>query len=435
MCFVMEEKLNSVLIIGGGIAGIQASLDLAERGTKVELVEKNACIGGRMAQLDKTFPTNDCSICILAPKLAECSRHPNITLHTLSEVKELSGISGNFKVKVSKKARYVKEDRCINCGACVEKCPMRVNDEFDMNLRKRKAIYIDYIQGVPSIMRIDKYNCLFFTKGTCRICESVCEREAIDFDQKDKEIELFVGSIIIATGYDVFDVSLIPRLGYGRINNVVTGLEFERLICASGPLGGHLIRPSDKKEPKKLAFINCVGSRDIKYNPYCSSCCCMYTTKEAMVAYEHDNEIKSTIFYIDLRAPGKDFQKYIKRGNREYNVNYVKAKVAKIIEDKEKNPIVIYEDINTFKIKQETFDMVILATSMVPKRDAGELAKALGVELDHYNFFKGETYHPQSSSKRGIFLCGACREPMDIPTSVLDACSAAARAVEIIIER
>ena len=435
MCFVMEEKLNSVLIIGGGIAGIQASLDLAERVTKVELVEKNACIGGRMAQLDKTFPTNDCSICILAPKLAECSRHPNITLHTLSEVKELSGTSGNFKVKVFKKARYVIEDRCINCGVCVEKCPMRVNDEFDMKLRKRKAIYIDYLQGVPSFMRFDKLNCLFFTKGTCRICESVCEREAIDFDQKDKEIELFVGSIIIAAGYDMFDVSLIPRLGYGRINNVVTGLEFERLICASGPLGGHLVRPSDKKEPKKLAFINCVGSRDIKYNPYCSSCCCMYTTKEAMVAYEHDNEINSTIFYIDLRAPGKDFQKYIKRGNREYNVNYVKAKVAKITEDKEKNPIVIYEDINTFKIKQETFDMVILATSMVPKRDAGELAKALGVELDHYKFFKGETYHPQSSSKKGIFLCGACREPMDIPTSVLDACSAAARAVEIIIER
>ena len=431
----MEENLKSVLIIGGGIAGIQASLDLAERGTKVELVEKNACIGGRMAQLDKTFPTNDCSICILAPKLAECSRNPNITLHTLSEVKKVTGNSGNFKVKVFKKARYVNEDRCINCGACVDKCPMRVSDEFDMKLRKRKAICIDYLQGVPSIMRIDKDNCLFFTKGTCRICESVCEREAIDFDQRDKEIEFFVGSIIIATGYDVFDVSLIPRLGYGRINNVVMGLEFERLMCASGPLGGHLVRPSDKKEPKKLAFINCVGSRDLKNNPYCSSCCCMYTTKEAIVAYEHDNEIKSTIFYIDIRAPGKDFQKYIKRGNKEYNVDYIKAKVAKIIEDKEKNPIIIYEDISTFKIKQATFDMVILATSMVPKRDAGELAKVLGVELDLYNFFKGETYQPQLSSKKGIFICGACREPMDIPTSVLDASGAAARAVEIIIER
>jgi len=431
----MEENLKSVLIIGGGIAGIQASLDLAERGTKVELVEKNACIGGRMAQLDKTFPTNDCSICILAPKLAECSRHPNITLHTLSEVKELTGNSGNFKVKVFKKARYVKEDRCINCGACVDKCPMRVSDEFDMKLRKRKAICIDYVQGIPSIMRIDKDNCLFFTKGTCKICESVCEREAIDFDQKDKEIELSVGSIIIATGYDVFDVSLMPCLGYSRINNVVTGLEFERLICASGPLGGHLVRPSDKKEPKKLAFINCVGSRDIKNNPYCSSCCCMYTTKEAIVAYEHDNEINSTIFYIDIRAPGKDFQKYIKRGNKEYHVNYIKAKVAKIIEDKEKNPIVIYEDITTFEIKQETFDMVVLANSMVPKKDAGDLAKTLGVELDIYNFFKGETYQPQLSSKKGVFLCGACREPMDIPTSVLDASGAAARAVEVIIER
>ena len=429
------EKIGAVLIIGGGIAGIQASLDLAERGINVELVEKNACIGGRMAQLDKTFPTNDCSICILAPKLAECSHNSKITLHTLSEVKELYGNVGNFKVKVLKKARYVKEDRCINCGVCVEKCPMRVNDEFDMNLRKRKAIYIDYVQGVPSIMTIDKENCLFFTKGTCKICESACEREAIDLDQKDKEIELFVGSIIIAAGYDMFDVSLIPRLGYGRINNVVTGLEFERLICASGPLGGHLVRPSDKKEPKKLAFINCVGSRDIKNNPYCSSCCCMYTTKEAMIAHEHDNGLKSTIFYIDLRAPGKDFQKYIKRGNRDYNLNYVKAKVAKIIEDKEKNPIVIYEDINTFKIKQEIFDIVILANTMVPKRDAGELAKVLGVELDYYNFFKGEIYHPQIASKKGIFLCGACREPMDIPTSVIDASSAAARAAEIIIER
>ena len=430
----MGEKLNTVLIIGGGIAGIQASLDLAERGIKVELLEKNACIGGRMAQLDKTFPTNDCSICILAPKLAECSRHPNITLHTLSEVKGLTGNAGNFKVKVIKKARYINEDKCINCGACVEKCPMRVNDEFDMQLRKRKAIYIDYIQGVPSIMAIDKNVCLFFTKGTCRICEKVCEREAIDFDQQDKEIELNVESIIIATGYDVFDASLIHHLGYGRIKNIVTGLEFERLICASGPLGGHLVRPSDKKEPKKLAFINCVGSRDIKNNPFCSSCCCMYTTKEAMIAHEHDNEIESTIFYIDLRAPGKDFQKYLKRGNEEYNITFVNRKVARIIDDKEKNPIVIYEDINSYKIKQETFDMVILAVSMIPKKDAGELAKNLGVELDQYNFFKGDTYHPQLSSKEGIFLCGACREPMDIPTSVLDASSAAARAAEIVIK-
>ena len=429
----MGENSKNVMVIGGGIAGIQASLDLAERGIRVELIEKNACIGGRMAQLDKTFPTNDCSICILAPKLAECYRHPKITLHTLSEVQSLSGQVGNFKVKVLEKARYVKADRCINCGVCIEKCPMRVDDEFDMNLRKRRAIYIDYVQGVPSIMTIDKSKCLFFTKKACRICEKVCEREAIDFNQQDKEVELNVGSIIVATGYDIFIPNSIESLGYGRYPNVVTALEFERLICSSGPSSGHLIRPSDKKEPKKLAFINCVGSRDLKYNPYCSSCCCMYTTKEAMIAYEHDNEIETSIFYIDLRAAGKGFREYIQRGEDQYAISYIKGKVAKILEDDQKNPLIIYEDINTSQVKQLKFDLVILATTMVPKRDAVELSQILGVKIDDFNFFEGRAYHPQESSKKGIFLCGACREPMDIPNSVIDASGAAVKAAEIVM--
>jgi heterodisulfide reductase subunit A len=429
----LGEKSKNVMVIGGGIAGIQASLDLAERDIKVDLVERNACIGGRMAQLDKTFPTNDCSICILAPKLSECFRHPNITLHTLSEVKQLTGQPGNFNVKILKKARYVKEEDCINCGQCVEKCPMRVDDEFDMNLRKRRAIYIDYVQGIPSIMTIDREKCLFFTKNACRICEKVCDRKAIDFDQKDEEFELNVGSVIVATGYDIFDPQVIETLGYGRYPNVVTALEFERLICASGPLGGHLTRPSDKKEPKKLAFINCVGSRDIKNNPYCSSCCCMYTTKEAMIAYEHDNEIETSIFYIDLRAAGKGFREYIERGENKYAIKYIKGKVAKILEDDQSNPLIIYEDISTSQVKQLKFDMVILATTMVPKKDANELAKILGVKLDDFNFFKGDSFHPQLSSKEGIFLCGACREPMDIPSSVIDASGAAAKAAEIIM--
>ncbi len=429
----MGENLKRVMVIGGGIAGIQASLDLAERNIKVDLIEKNACIGGRMAQLDKTFPTNDCSICILAPKLAECFRHPNITLHILSEVKNLSGQPGNFKVKILKKARYIKEDECINCGLCIEKCPMRVDDEFDMRLRKRRAIYIDYVQGVPSIMTIDRENCLFFTKNACRICEKVCEKEAIDFDQIDEEIELNVGSIIVATGYDIFNPKSIETLGYGRYPNVITALEFERLICASGPLGGHLTRPSDKNDPKKLAFINCVGSRDIKNNPYCSSCCCMYTTKEAMIAFEHDNEIETSIFYIDLRAAGKGFREYIQRGVNNYAIKYIKGKVAKILEDDQRNPLIIYEDISTSQVKQLKFDLVILATTMVPKKDANELAKTLGVKLDNFNFFKGESFHPQKSSKEGIFLCGACREPMDIPNSVIDASGAAAKAAEILM--
>ena len=421
------------MVIGAGIAGIQASLDLAERGIKAELIEKNACIGGRMAQLDKTFPTNDCSICILAPKLAECSRHPNITLRTLSEVQKVEGAAGNFTVKVLTRARYVKEDACINCGLCVEKCPMRVDDEFDMQLRKRRAIFIDYVQGVPAIMSIDKEQCLWFTKSACRLCEKVCEREAIDFEQQDKEFELNVASIIAAIGYDVFNPKSIVPLGYERYPNVVTSLEFERFICASGPLGGHLIRPFDKKEPKKLAFINCVGSRDIKNNPYCSSCCCMYTTKEAMISYEHDNEIQTTIFYIDLRAAGKGFRKYIQRGYDDYAIKYVKGKVAQILQDDQKNPIVVYEDIDTFEVKKLQFDLVILATSMIPKKDAVKLSEILGIKLDEFNFFKGMTYYPQKSTKEGIFLCGACREPMDIPNSVIDASGAAAKAAEIVM--
>ncbi|MFX1568029.1 MAG: FAD-dependent oxidoreductase [Promethearchaeota archaeon] len=429
----MSKNIKKVMVIGGGIAGIQASLDLAERGIKVELIEKNACIGGRMAQLDKTFPTNDCSICILAPKLAECFRHPNITLHTLSEVKKLSGEPGNFNIKIFKKARYVKAEECINCGQCIEKCPMRVDDEFDMKLRKRRAIYIDYVQGVPSIMTIDKENCLFFTKNACRICEKVCEREAIDFDQIDEEIELDVGSIIVATGYDIFDPKALESLGYGRYPNVVTALEFERLICASGPLGGHLTRPSDKNEPKKLAFINCVGSRDIKNNPYCSSCCCMYTTKEAMIAFEHDNEIDTSIFYIDLRAAGKGFREYIQRGSDQYSIKYIKGKVARIIEDEQTNPIIIYEDIATSQVKQLKFDLVILATTMIPKKDAGDLAKILGIKINYLSFFETQKFQPQKSSKEGIFLCGTCREPMDIPNSVIDASGAAAKAAEIVM--
>jgi heterodisulfide reductase subunit A len=429
----LGQNIKKVMVIGGGIAGIQASLDLAERGIKVELIEKSSCIGGRMAQLDKTFPTNDCSICILAPKLAECVRHPNITLHTLSEVKNLSGQPGNFNVKVFKKARYVKEDECINCGTCVEKCPMRVDDEFDMKLRKRRAIYIDYVQGVPSIMTIDRENCLLFTKNSCRICEKVCEREAIDFDQKDEDFELNVGSIIVATGYDIFDPSSLRSLGYGRYPNVVTALEFERLTCASGPLGGHLERPSDKNEPKKLAFVNCVGSRDIKNNPFCSSCCCMYTTKEAMIAYEHDNEINTSIFYIDLRAAGKGFREYIQRGKDQYSIKYIKGKVAKILEDDQKNPLIVYEDIETSQVKQLKFDLVILATTMIPKKGAEELAQILGIKMNDFNFYKANSYQPQISSKEGIFLCGACREPMDIPNSVIDASGAAAKAAEIIM--
>ena len=432
----MEKVSKSVLVIGGGIAGIQAALDLADMGIHVDMVEKKPCIGGRMAQLDKTFPTNDCSICILAPKLSECYRHPNITLYSYSEVQKVEGSAGNFSAEIIKRARYIKEEECINCGLCVEKCPMRVEDEFDRELRKRRAIYIYYLQGVPAIMTIDKEKCLWFTKNACRICEKTCEREAIDFEQEDQIIKLEnIGSIIVATGYNLIediDKEVLKNYGYGKYRNVVSALEFERLECASGPQEGHIKRFSDNKPPKKIAFLQCIGSRSDRVEKYCSSICCMYTTKEAMIAYEHDNELESYVFYIDMRAGGKGFQSFLRRGKAEYNIKYVKSKIAQITLDEKENPIIVYEDLDNGKITQLKVDMVVLATCIVPPQGIEELAEMLGIELNAYHFIKTTPFIPVETSKNGIFTCGCVHEPMDIPRSVAEASGAAARAAEVI---
>ncbi|MHA1334464.1 MAG: FAD-dependent oxidoreductase [Promethearchaeota archaeon] len=430
----MENNLKKAVIIGGGVAGIQSALDLADMGVEVHLIEKNPSIGGRMAQLDKTFPSNDCSICILAPKLSECARHPNITLHTLSEVNKVNGNAGNFTVEIYKKARYVKEDECVNCGACAEKCPMRVEDKFERGLIKRRAIYLYYLQGVPSVMTIDREHCLWFTKNACRICEKICDRNAIDFDQKDEIITIDnVGAIIVATGFDVYeDINKLITYGYKKYRNVVTSLEFERLLSASGPQEGHLRRFSDNKEPKKIAFLQCIGSREVKGKNYCSSICCMYTTKEAMIAHEHNKELKSYIFYIDLRAGGKGFQKFINRGAEEYNISYIKSKIASIDIDKDENLIITFEDIEASEIKQLTVDMVVLATCVIAPSGINKLASILGIELDENNFIRADPFIPVETSREGIFTCGCSHEPMDIPRSVAEASAAAAKAAEII---
>ena len=432
----VENTSKSALVIGGGIAGIQAALDLADMGIHVDMVEKKPCIGGKMAQLDKTFPTNDCSICILAPKLSECYRHPNITLYSYSEVQKVKGGAGNFTVDVLKKARYVKESECINCGLCAEKCPMRVEDEFDRELRKRRAIYMYYLQGVPAIMTIDKDKCLWFTKNACRICEKTCERNAIDFEQQDEHIKLEnVGSIIVATGYNLIEdveTSALINYGYGKLRNVVTALEFERLESASGPQGGHIKRLSDGKTPQKIAFLQCIGSRSNRVAQYCSSICCMYTTKEAMIAYEHNNELQSYVFYIDMRAGGKGFQSFLRRGASEYNIEYVKSKIAQITIDKEENPIIVYEDLDNREIKQLKVDLVVLATCIIPPQGIEKLAEVLDIELDDYNFIKTRPFIPVETSKKGVFTCGCVHEPMDIPRSVAEASGAAARAAEVI---
>ena len=383
---------NSVLVIGGGIAGIQASLDLANRGTKVYLVEKLPSIGGRMAQLAKTFPTLDCSICILAPKMIECYRHANINLLTYSEVKQVAGKAGNFTAKILKKPRYVEADKCTGCGTCMEKCPVKVPNEFDTGLGNRKAIYMPFKQAVPLIATIDTDHCLYFTKGICKVCQKICPSKAINFEQKPEEVAVKVSSIILATGFDVFNSSVMSEYGYGRYKNVISAMEFERLISASGPTGGHLMRPSDGKEPKRVVFVQCVGSRSQHGEfPYCSSVCCVYATKESILIKDHVPETEVYIMYIDMRAVGKGFQEFVDKAQKSYNVKYVKAHPGGIAEDPvTKNLQLYYEEIATGEMKMLAADMVVLCPALIPKEDNKQIAKTMGLKLDEYGFFKSK---------------------------------------------
>jgi len=426
---------GSVLVIGGGIAGIQTSLDLTELGFKVYLVEKTPSIGGRMAQLDKTFPTNDCSLCILAPKMVEVFRNPNIELMTYHEVQKVSGKAGNFTVTVLKKPRYVDDSKCKGCGDCASKCPkIETPNIFDMNLGKRKSIYIPFPQAVPPIYLIDSEMCLKLTKGVCGVCEKVCKAEAIDFEQKPQEIKLTVGAIVVATGYDVLGEELTSRWGYNH-KNVLSALEYERILSASGPFEGHILRPSDEIEPEKIAFIQCAGSRDLREGiPYCSSVCCMYTAKEAIITKEHSENSKCYVFRHDMRAYGKNFYEFTQRAQEEYGVKYFQTKISRIIEDPETNDLVIhYEDLKTGEFKDFKANLVVLATPLVPSSGTRELANLLHIELDEYNFFKEKSYYTKSiSSKEGIFLAGFCQGPMDIPETVADSSGVASQVATLL---
>lgn len=387
-----------------------------------------------MAQLDKTFPTNDCSICILSPKLSDCYRHERINIHTLSQLTNLQRKDGFFIAKFLKKARYVKETECINCGLCVEKCPVKVEDKFDQELRMRKAIYLYFLQGIPAVMAIDKEKCLYHKKGICKICEKLCPKQAIAFNQEDTEFELTPNAIIVATGFDQFDPSALTLYGYKKFKNVITGLEFERLLSTSGPTLGHIERLSDKKTPKNIAFIQCVGSRDVKHNPFCSSVCCMYSTKQAILAYEHDSEVNTYIYYIDMRAGGKGFQKYIERAEKEYSVHYIKGIISEIKIDENENPILFYENLSTLEIKSQKVDLVVLATAMIPSDSTENLVKAAGLEQDNNKFIKTNFTNPLETNIPGIYVCGCSHGPRDIPTSVIEASGAAAKAAEYIMK-
>ncbi|HEY46107.1 MAG TPA: CoB--CoM heterodisulfide reductase iron-sulfur subunit A family protein [Anaerolineae bacterium] len=430
---------QAVLIIGAGIAGIQASIDLAQMGLQVYLVERSPSIGGRMAQLDKTFPTNDCAICILAPKMIECAYHENVHLLTYSEVITVEGHAGNFRISVRKKPRYVDPDRCTSCGECVEKCPRRVADEFNLNLNRRRAIYIPFPQAVPRMMTIDAEYCLYLTdleKDRCRLCEEVCQAGAIDWKQQEEIVELDVGAIVVATGFDPYDASVLEEYGFGRIQNVITGLQYERLVSASGPTSGELLRPSDGAHPHTVAFIQCVGSRDINHNPYCSSVCCMFATKEAILANEHDPELRPYIFYTDLRAGGKRFQEYITRAKDEYQVTYIRGRPGSIGENPETgDPIVRYEDTTARQVQEMEVDLVVLCQALVPRYGQSEVAQLLGIVLDEYGFVytPEQLLRPLDTSVPGIFACGFCQSPQDIPDSVAQASGVAARVAELLL--
>jgi heterodisulfide reductase subunit A-like polyferredoxin len=439
--------------------------------------------------------------------MLDVGRHPNIELLAYSEVEKVEGEAGDFKVTVRRKARYVEEDKCTGCGACAEKCPTVVSDAFNEGLGERRAIYSYFAQGIPSTHTIDADHCRQLNGKKCGICAKTCQAEAINFDQEDRILELDVGGIIIAAGYDVFDPSLIPEYRYREIANVVTAIEFERLLSASGPTGGHMDRPSDRaveaeiaglekkaeksqkalskleekfNEPsaqfykkyqageykddedrkkwadkyadhlavtepleklkkkaeaftvaRRLAFIQCVGSRDFRFYPFCSGYCCMHSIKEAIIAHEHEPETTSTIFGMDIRAVGKGFEEYKIRGGNNSNVTYVRGRVAEITEGPDNNPVVIYEDTRERKVKRQEFDMVVLATACAPIKGIAELAKTLGVELDKYNFIKTSSLSPVDTTTPGIFVCGCAESPMDVPESVAQASSAAERAAEI----
>ncbi|MFX0177024.1 MAG: FAD-dependent oxidoreductase [Candidatus Hodarchaeota archaeon] len=426
---------GSVLVIGGGIAGIQTSLDLTELGFKVYLVERTPSIGGRMAQLDKTFPTNDCSLCILAPKMVEVFRNPNIELLTYHEVKDITGTLGDFSATIIKKPRYIDETKCKGCGDCSTKCPkIEVPNLFDMGLGKRKSIYIPFPQAVPPVYLIDPELCLKLTREVCGVCEKVCKADAIDYNQEAKEIKIKVGAIVVATGFDMPAEKLSLRWGY-QFENVVSALEYERILCASGPFGGHVLRPSDYEEPERIAFIQCAGSRDLHENvPYCSSVCCMYTAKEAIITKEHSEKSKCYVFRHDIRAYGKNFYEFTQRAQEEYGVKYFQTKISQIVEDPETKDLVIrYEDLKTGEFKDFKANLVVLASPLVPSRGTKELADIIGIELDKYNFFLEHSYFNKlQSTKEGIFLCGFCQGPMDIPETVADASGVASQVATLL---
>ena len=426
------------LVIGGGIAGIQTALDIADAGFYVDIVEKKPTIGGKMAQLDKTFPTLDCAACILTPKMVDAAQHEKIKIYSYSEVTDVKGFVGNFSVTIKKNARYVKEDICTGCGACVEKCPQKkIPNEFNLGMDNRRAIYIPFAQAVPKVATIDPNACTMLKSGKCGLCARVCTAGAIDYKQQDEYIEEKYGAIVVATGFNPISLDKFDEFAYNQSKDVITSLEFERLTNAAGPTAGKLLRPSDGKHPHKIVFVQCVGSRcqacAEKGKEYCSKICCMYTAKHAMLVRDKYPDTEVYVFYIDVRTPGKSFDEFYRRAVEDYGVKYIKGMVGKVTPEGDVLKVQASDLLSNKQLNIDA-DLVVLAAAIEPDKSARSLATMLTASMDTNDFFTEAhpKLRPVESPTAGVFLSGACQGPKDIPETVSQAGAAASKVIGLL---
>ncbi len=428
-----QNGIPRALVIGAGIAGMQAALDIANAGFEVVLVERQPSIGGHMLQLSETFPTLDCAQCILTPRTVEVGQHPRIRLYTYAEVDRVEGKAGRFRVRIRRLPAYVNWDLCTGCGLCQEKCPAKTSSEFEGGVGLRKAIYTLSPQAVPKKPVIDPASCIYFLRGKCRACEKLCPTKAIDFEQRETFVEEEVGAIVVATGFDLYPSAELGEYGAGKIPDVLTGLQFERLLSASGPTAGQILRPSDGRIPKEVVFIQCVRSRDPERGvPYCSRICCMYTAKHATLYKHRVPDGQAYIFYIDIRSAGKNYEEFIRRAMEEDGVLYIRGKVSRVFAQDGK--VVVWgADTLSGRPVEIAADLVVLATALVPDPDAHRLAEVLGLELDADGFFREQeaNLRPMETDRPGIFLAGAAQSPKDIPDAVAQAGGAAAKVLTL----
>jgi heterodisulfide reductase subunit A len=428
-------KINKrVMVIGGGVAGMQSALDCADGGLDVILVEKSPAIGGMMARLDKTFPTIDCSICILGPKMVDVGQHEKIKLYAYSEVEEIKGYVGNYQVKIRRKAAYVDWTKCTGCGLCMEKCPSKnAYDHFNFGAAPTRAINIPFPQAIPKKAKIDANFCRQFIKGKCGVCAKVCPTGAINYEQQDEIVTEDIGAIVVATGYGLLDQEKLPEYGGGRYPDVISGIQYERFLNASGPTSGHIMRPSDHEEPKTVVFVSCAGSRDKSIGvPYCSNFCCMYIAKQAILTKDHIPDSQSYVFYMDIRAPGKGYDEFTRRAQEEYGVKYIRGRVSRIY-PKGKKMIVQGADTLLGTTVEVEADLVVLATAAIAADGAPQMAEKLHISYDTFGFYveSHPKLRPVETNTSGVFLAGACQGLKDIPASVTQGSAAASKVLSL----